>query len=41
MNVSGDGKLVFYTNEEYVDEKVKSSQIYFANLENSILKKIY
>ena len=37
MNVSGDGKLVFYTNEEYVDEKVKSSQIYFANLENSIL----
>ncbi len=37
INISKDGKTVFYTNEEYIDEKVKSSQIYYAALESSIL----
>ncbi len=37
INVSEDGKTIFYTNEEYIDEKVKSSQIYYAALESSIL----
>ena len=37
INVAADGKMIFYTNEEYIDEKVKSSQIYYANLESSIL----
>ena len=37
INISKDGKTIFYTNEEYIDEKVKSSQIYYATLESSIL----
>ena len=37
INISKDGKTIFYTNEEYIDEKVKSSQIYYAALESSIL----
>ena len=37
INVSEDGKTIFYTNEKYIDEKVKSSQIYYAALESSVL----
>ncbi len=37
INLSADGRKVFYTNEEYIDEKVKSSKIYYANLDSSIL----
>ena len=37
INISKDGKTIFYTNEEYIDQKVKSSQIYYATLESSIL----
>ena len=37
FNLSNDGKVLYYTNEEFINESVKNSKIYFAESDHSLI----
>ena len=39
FNLSDDGTILFYTSEKYITESVKNSNIYFAEIDSSLLSK--